>query len=133
MNWEIAENTLLRETRERLDTCPSTSKPTCTRIIGSGGSCTRLSKFLTGGVFKSSVDDTQGCILLMTLKLIVMFTTHWSVSGLNVPGSESMVFHGIFPCSFEKLTVAYSGMDLFKTKSAIAVMGGGGGGGGGGI
>ena len=37
--------------------------------------------------------------------LIVIFTTHKSVSDFNVPGSESMVFHGIFPYSFENLTV----------------------------
>ena len=50
MNWEIAGNTLLRETRKGLGTCPSTSKPTCTLVIGSGGFCIRLSKFLTGGI-----------------------------------------------------------------------------------
>ena len=60
------------------------------------------------------------------------------VVGLHVPGSESMVFDGIFPSSFQNLTVAYSGKDLFtssgsvvvhvfqscivKTKSAIAIM-----------
>ena len=66
----MAGNTLLRETREGLGTCPSTPKPTCTRVIGSGGSCTRLSKFLIGGVFKSSADDTHCVILFLTLKLL---------------------------------------------------------------
>ena len=64
------------------------------------------------------------------IKLIVIFTTHYSVGGLNMPGSESMVFHGIFSCSFGNLTVAYSGKALFmtviqsilKTKSAIAIL-----------
>ena len=46
------------------------------RVIGSGGSCTRLSKFLTGGVFKSSVDDIQCFTLLTQISLIVIFTTH---------------------------------------------------------
>ena len=59
---------LLRETREGLGTCPSTPKPTCTRIIGSGGSCTWLSKFLIGGVWWYA-DDTQCFILLWTLCL----------------------------------------------------------------
>ena len=63
-------NTLFRETREGLGTCPSTPNPTRTRVIGSGGSCTRLSKFLIGGVFKSRADNTQCIILLMTLKLL---------------------------------------------------------------
>ena len=53
------------------------------------------------------------------ISFIVIFTTHWSVSGLNVPGSESMVFHGIFPCSIENLTVKYSGKDLFSSYSHV--------------
>ena len=40
-----------------------------------------------------------------------------NVIGLKVPGSESMVFHGTFPCSFENLTVAYSGKDVFTSSS----------------
>ena len=53
-----------------MGTCPSTSKPTCSRVIGSGGSCARLRRFLIGGVFKSNADDTQCFILLLTLKLL---------------------------------------------------------------
>ena len=63
-------NTLFRETSEGLGTCPSTPKPTCTQVIGSGGSCTRLSKFLISRVFKSKADDTQRFVFLMTLKLL---------------------------------------------------------------
>ena len=137
LNREIAGCTL-RETRKGLSTCPSMPKPTWTLLFGSRGSCTRLSKFLIGVVFKSNSDNTQCFIWLMTLKLlewpltsiverfldaqisfIVIFTNHWSVSGLNVPGSESMVFHGIFPCSIENLTVKYSGKDLFSSSSHV--------------
>ena len=53
------------------------------------------------------------------ISLIVIFTTHYSVSGLNFSGSESTVFHGIFPCSFENLTVAYSGKDLFTSSRHV--------------
>ena len=38
---------------------------------------------------------------------------------MNVPGSESMVFHGIFPCAFENLTVVYSGKDVFRSYSQV--------------
>ena len=62
-------NTLVRETREELGTCPSTPKPTCTQVIGSGGSCTRLSKFLIGAYSNAERMIHNALIFLMTLKL----------------------------------------------------------------
>ena len=63
-----------------LSPCPSTPKPTCTRVIGSGGCCTRLSKFSIGGVCKSSEDDTQCFILLLMFCLSGFDFEHGKVS-----------------------------------------------------
>ena len=38
---------------------------------------------------------------------------------MNIPGSESMTLHGIFRWSFKKLTVTYSGKDVFTSSSHV--------------
>ena len=100
---KIAGNTLLRETREGLGV-PLNTQTYVHSVNGSGGLCTRLSKFLIGGMFKSSAYDTQCFILLLTLKLLV-FECIWLRTW---KGFSTLRFHSLLFLQLIRVWVAWT-------------------------